>query len=273
MSKQQVQSIFGASADAYVTSQVHAKGASLNRLVELLEPQPDWQVLDVATGAGHTAFTLAPRVGRVVATDITSQMLEKTAVGAHERGLTNLTVQPADAENLPFPPANFDLVTCRIAAHHFPDVGRFVAEAARVLKPGGRLAVVDNIVPGSRLRGKKADLQRQAGSYVNAFEKLRDPSHGRCLSLDEWADQFRRAGLTLVHQEALRKEMDFASWTDRLHVSAETRLRLQVMLKQAPTAVAQFLTPIQTGDRIAFYLTEAILIGRLGTGDERSGAT
>lgn len=271
MSKQQVQSIFGASADAYVTSKVHAKGASLNRVVELLQPRPHWQVLDVATGAGHMAFSLAPYVQEIVATDITMEMLQRTAVGAQERGLPNITVEAADAENLPFRSARFDLVTCRIAAHHFPDVGRFIAEAARVLKPGGQLVVVDNVTPGSRLHGKKADLQRKAGEYVNAFEKLRDPSHGRCLSLDEWADQFRQAGLALVHQEAQRKEMDFASWIDRLHVSAATRLRLQALLLQAPTAVAEFLTPVQTGDRIIFYLTEAILIGRLGTGETRSG--
>ena len=269
MSKQQVQSIFGASADAYVTSKVHAKGASLNRVVELAAPQLHWRVLDIATGAGHMAFSLAPYVQQVVATDITMQMLERTAVGAQERGLRNVIVETADAENLPFPAARFDLVTCRIAAHHFPDVDRFVAEAARVLKPGGLLVVVDNVVPGSHLRGKKAAMQREAGRYVNAFEKLRDPSHGRCLSLDEWAEQFRRAGLALVHQEALRKEMDFASWTDRLHVADADRTRLRVMLLQAPTAVSEFLTPTHTGDRIAFYLTEAILIGRLGTEDTR----
>ncbi|MCB8983291.1 MAG: methyltransferase domain-containing protein [Ardenticatenaceae bacterium] len=269
MSKQKVQSIFGASADAYVTSKVHAKGASLSRVVELLDPQADWRVLDVATGAGHMAFSLAPHVQEVVATDITPEMLERTAVGAQEHGLRNIIVETADAENLPFPTASFDVVACRIAAHHFSDVGRFVAEAVRVLAPGGWLVVVDNVVPGSRLRGKKADVQREAGRYVNAFEKLRDPSHGRCLSLEEWADQFRHAGLALVHQEALRKEMDFASWTDRLHVAADTRLRLQVMLLQAPTAVSEFLTPTQSGDRITFYLTEAILIGRLGTEEAR----
>jgi len=267
MSKQQVQSIFGASADAYVTSQVHAKGASLDRVVELTAPQPQWQALDVATGAGHMGFRLAPHVQQVVATDITPEMLTRTAVGAQERGLANVTVETADAENLPYAAASFDLVTCRIAAHHFPDVGRFVAEAARVLRPGGQLVVVDNVVPGSRLRGKKARQQREAGQFVNAFEKLRDPSHGRCLSLDEWMDEFRRAGLALVHQETLRKEMDFASWTERMHVSAGDRIRLKVMLLQAPTAVADFLTPTQTGDRITFYLTEAILIGRLGTED------
>ncbi len=263
MSKKQVQEIFGASADAYVTSQVHAKGASLPRLVELLDPQRDWQVLDVATGGGHTAFVLAPHVAVVIASDLTKEMLINTAKGAEERGLKNVSTETADAENLPFPDASFDCVTCRIAAHHFPDNGRFLSECARVLKPDGRMALVDNVVPGSRLRGKKAKIQRQAGEYVNAFEKLRDPSHARALSVDEWLDLFVGAGFSDIHQETYRKKMDFDSWTDRMHVTSEDRIRLKAMLLQAPTAVTDFLTPQSTGDRIAFYLTEAIIIGRL----------
>jgi ubiquinone/menaquinone biosynthesis C-methylase UbiE len=263
MTKKQVQDIFGASADAYVTSEVHAKGASLDRLVALLKPQPDWQALDVATGGGHTAFVLAPHVSQVIATDITPEMLANTAKGAEDRGLTNVSTETADAEDLPFSDDWFDLVTCRIAAHHFPDNGRFLLEAARVLKPGGRMALVDNVVPGSKLRGKKADMQREAGRYVNAFEKLRDPSHGRALSVYEWLDLFVSAGFSDIHQETHRKKMDFDSWTNRLHVTLENRIRLKAMLLQAPTAVADFLTPQTTGDRITFYLTEAIIIGRL----------
>ena len=263
MSKEQVQAIFGASADAYVTSQVHAKGASLDRLVELLAPQSDWQVLDVATGGGHTAFKLAPHVAHVIATDITSEMLVNTTKGAAERGLANVMTETADAENLPFSDAQFNVVTCRIAAHHFTDNGRFLSECARVLKPGGRLALVDNVVPGSRLRGKKADAKRTAGAYVNAFEKLRDPSHVRCLSVEAWTDLFVAAGFSDIHKETHRKKMDFDSWTDRLHVTPSDRIRLKAMLLQAPTAVADFLTPQTTGDRIEFYLSETIIIGRL----------
>lgn len=263
MSKEQVQAIFGASADAYVTSQVHAKGASLDRLVELLAPLPEWQILDVATGGGHTALKLAPHVAQVIATDITPEMLVNTAKGAAEHGLTNVTVETADAENLPFSDARFDVVTCRIAAHHFLDNGRFLSECARVLKPGGLMALVDNVVPGSRLRGKKADLKREVGAYVNAFEKLRDPSHVRCLSVEEWTDLFVAAGFSDITQETHHKKMDFDSWTDRLHVTPSDQIRLKAMLLQAPTAVTDCLTPQTTGDRIEFYLSEAIIIGRL----------
>src|SRR5947207_15451478 len=75
MSKTLVQEQFGATAKHYLTSKPHALGKSLDRLVELAAPKPDWRVLDVATGAGHTAYAFAPHVARVWATDITDEML------------------------------------------------------------------------------------------------------------------------------------------------------------------------------------------------------
>ncbi|MCA9998382.1 MAG: methyltransferase domain-containing protein [Anaerolineales bacterium] len=263
MSKQQVQQQFGANAAAYATSEVHAKGASLARLVELVQPQADWQVLDIATAAGHTAFIFAPHVAHVTASDLTPEMLTVAANLAQERGIPNVSFREADAEALPFANASFDLVTCRIAPHHFPNVAQFLAEAARVLRPGGTLAVVDNVVPGSKLHGKKGRLLREAGEYVNAFEKLRDPSHHRCLSLDEWEDGFRKAGFTLHHSETAFKAMTFGPWADRMQVSPDNKTRLKAMLVQAPTAVSEFLTPQFSEDRITFRLTEAILVGKL----------
>lgn len=262
MSKQRVREQFGPNAAAYAASKTHAHGASLVRLVELLQPQSSWRVLDVATAAGHTALSLAPHVACVVATDLTPEMLPTAARLAQERDLSNVGLATADAEILPFADDCFHLVTCRTAAHHFPHVGRFLAESARVLRPGGLLAVVDNVAPGSRLRGKKGKRLRQAGRYLNAFEKLRDPSHHRCLSLNEWTEAFYQAGFTLLHQETAVKELDFHDWTARMRVSAQNRTRLRAMLVQAPEAVADFLTPHFDGDRITFRLTEAIIIGK-----------
>jgi ubiquinone/menaquinone biosynthesis C-methylase UbiE len=262
MSKQKVQQQFGANAAAYATSPVHAKGYSLNRLVELIQPQPTWNILDVATAAGHTAFAFAPHVAHVTATDLTPEMLTVAAELAVEKGINNLTLASADAEDLPYEAETFDLVACRIAPHHFPDIQQFINEAARVLKPGGVFAIVDNIVPGTHLRGKKARLLNDAGAYVNAFEKLRDPSHGRCWSVSEWEHGFRQAGFFLQHQELLSKEIAFGSWAARMQASPYDTIRLKAMLLQAPTAVADFLTPQFSNDRITFRLTELLAIGK-----------
>jgi ubiquinone/menaquinone biosynthesis C-methylase UbiE len=118
-----------------------------------------------------------------------------------QRGLSHIRFVQAPGRAVAFCRASFDLVVCRLAAHHFGEIGRFMSESARVLKPGGQLALLDNIVPGSRRRGKKADAGTPAGAYVNAFERLRDPSHVRCLSLDEWVDAYVTAGFTISHQK------------------------------------------------------------------------
>ncbi|MEZ4517322.1 MAG: methyltransferase domain-containing protein [Chloroflexota bacterium] len=262
MSKETIRQQFGANAKTYVTSKPHAKGASLQRLVETVQPQPDWHVLDLATAAGHTALAFAPFVDRVIGLDLTPQMLPLAADLAAERGIENLDVLAGDVDDLPFDDGQFDLVTCRIAPHHFDDIGRFLAETARVLKPGGVFGLVDNVVPGSRLRGKKADQQRLAGRYVNAFEKLRDPSHGRCLSMNEWQDALVAAGFDILHEETLDKEMQFESWAAR-H-PADTRLRLKAALLQAPEAAADFLNPQVAGDLTSFRLREGLFVTRHG---------
>ena len=90
MTKSLVQQQFGAHAAAYATSIVHAKGASLGRLVELVKPEPHWQALDVATGAGHTAAAFAPHVARVIASDLTEEMLQEAGKLAAAKGFANM---------------------------------------------------------------------------------------------------------------------------------------------------------------------------------------
>jgi ubiquinone/menaquinone biosynthesis C-methylase UbiE len=263
MTKSLVQQQFGAHAAAYATSPVHAKGASLGRLVELVKPQRDWQALDIATGAGHTAAAFAPHVAHVIASDITEEMLDEAKKLAAAKGLRNMEAAAADAEALPFPDARFDLVTCRIAAHHFPDVARFVAEVKRVLKPGGTFALVDNISPDalSTPGFSEAELGDAAAAY-NAFEKLRDKSHGRCLSLAEWRAVIAAAGLDVLHQEVLPKSMEFAPWAARMEVDAATTARLRAMLEEGTPALKAFLKPRTDAGALWFDLDEAIVVAR-----------
>jgi ubiquinone/menaquinone biosynthesis C-methylase UbiE len=261
--KSLVQSQFGAHAAAYVTSPVHANGASLGRLVELVQPQRHWHALDVATAAGHTALAFAPHVERVIASDITDEMLVEAAQYLASKGATNATVSKADAEALPFADGAFDLVTCRIAPHHFPDVPAFVSESWRVLKPGGTFALVDNVSPDptSVLGASKADLRNAAIAY-NAFEKLRDPSHGRCLSVDEWLELIADVGFTVQHNERLPKDMEFQPWAERLGAVTATINHLRATLEQASPALQTFLRPRQIDGALWFTIQEAVIIAR-----------
>ncbi|MGB1253611.1 MAG: class I SAM-dependent methyltransferase [Candidatus Promineifilaceae bacterium] len=249
--QQTVQAQFGRSAADYVTSSVHAKGWTLQRMVDLVQPQADWKMLDIATAGAHTAIIFAPHVAHVVASDITQEMLEVAAGHSAEKGITNISFEYAEAGNLPFNDNSFDLVTCRIAPHHFPDIFTFLRECHRVVKAGGTVAIVDNIVPDGL-----------GGDYINAFEKLRDPSHVSCNSAEMWEQDIYGAGLTLTHKETGNMAIPFDSWVTRMRVSDDNRLRLKALLAQAPDEAASSLTPKFDGDTITFYLQRIVLIAK-----------
>ncbi|MEO1694869.1 MAG: methyltransferase domain-containing protein [Pseudomonadota bacterium] len=264
-----VQRQFGANAANYVTSPVHAKGKSLDRLVALTDPQPTWRCLDVATATGHTAFAFAPHVAHVTASDITPEMLDEARKVAASRELANVAFAAADAENLPFDDAAFDLVTCRIAPHHFPDCGRFVREVVRVLKPGGTFALCDNIAPDAVTFPDLAAPDAAAAAY-NAFEKTRDPSHARALSAVEWSTLAADAGLTIAHSERLDKAMSFNRWCTTMSVAPEVKATLRADLLEPQSALASFVRPSAistddedaTTDDISFTLTELVMIAQ-----------
>jgi ubiquinone/menaquinone biosynthesis C-methylase UbiE len=261
--KSLVQSQFGAHAAAYVTSPVHAKGASLGRLVELVKPQKHWHALDIATAAGHTALAFAPHVAHVIASDLTDEMLVEAVQFLAKQGAANASVAKADAEALPFDDYAFDLVTCRIAPHHFPDVAAFVAESWRVLKPGGTFALADNVAPDTTSvpGASKAELRDAAIAY-NTFEKLRDPSHGRCLSAADWLELIGDLGFAVAHEERLAKDMEFQPWAERLGANATTIDRLRQTLEQASPTLQAFLRPRQINGALWFTVQEVVIIAR-----------
>lgn len=263
MSKSLVQTTFGAHAAAYVTSVVHAKGASLGRLVELVQPQKHWRALDIATAAGHTALAFAPHVDHVVASDITDEMLVEASKLAASKGLPNVEVVKADAELLPFDDASFELVTCRIAPHHFANVAAFVAEAKRVLKPGATFAIVDNISPDTASTpGFTAAELQTAGVAYNDFERLRDPSHVRCLGVAEWTSLMEAAGFSVTHSERLSKDMEFQPWSERLGSPPAVIAELRGILTSADGALHAFLKPREDAGQLWFTLDEAIIIAK-----------
>jgi len=248
--KAKAQAQFGASADAYATSSIHARGESLALLVELVEPQAGWQALDVGAGAGHTALAFAPHVAHVVATDLTRQMLAKTAELAAGRGLTNVETKIADAESLPFDDGSFDLVTCRLAFHHFPDSRQAVSEFARVLRPGGVLGFTDNIVVPDK----------KAAGYYNAYEKLRDPSHHWVYPLARLQAMFEEVGLMVTTTHQLSKEFEFHAWADRQHVSETAKEKLLAMMRDIPEALEPLFAPRWADGTLYFSLWEAVIV-------------
>ncbi len=183
------------------------------------------------------------------ATDITEEMLALVRAEIDKRKLANVRVAYAKAEALPFEDESFDLVTCRIAPHHFDSIALFLEEARRVLKSGATLAIADNIVPPGSV-----------GDYVNAFERLRDPSHLRAWTMEQWRAALAGHGFAIRHEESASKSIEFSSWASR-H-DAIMRALLKAMLAETTAEVKAFLEPEESGGELTFHLSEGLFVAK-----------
>lgn len=248
--KAEVQAQFGAAAAGYVASTTHAEGDDLARLVDWAEGGADRVALDVATGGGHTALALAPFYGRVVATDLTEPMLRAAESLARDRGVANVEFRRADAEHLPFADGSFDVVSCRIAPHHFDDVGQFIREAARVLRPGGLLLLEDSVAPADS----------EAAAFLNRVETLRDSTHVLTLARRDWLELISNSGLTVEADAVIAKAHPFRAWVDRANASAEAKSALDAAFQGASPSVQAALQIVVDGSSVASYTDEKLLV-------------
>ncbi len=185
-------------AEAFRTSATHREGPDLDLVVEWCEPGEGVQALDVATGGGHVARRLREAGCEVVSVDPAP-------------GMRPTVVAPA--EHLPFADRSFDVVACRIAAHHFDDVRAALAEMARVSRE--RVVVQDNVFLGER---------------VEEAEKLRDPTHVRCYSEDEWREVFAEAGLVVEAERRFERAVEVEPWLARVETPAQDAARVRELL-------------------------------------------
>lgn len=220
---------FGPRAAAYASSPTHAAGPDLAAFQAMLRDAPAGRLLDLGCGGGHASFHAAPHAEEVVAYDLSQDMLGTVAAGAAARGLTNIGTRQGRAEQLPFADGHFDMVASRYSAHHWRHVPMALAEAARVLRPGGRLVMMDVFAPTDPL----------LDTFLQTVEMVRDPSHVRDYSLPEWRDMLTAAGLTPGHTETYRLHLEFQSWVDRIGSPESHRPALRSLLAGAAAEVKQ----------------------------------
>lgn len=227
--KESVRRQFSPVAAAYAASAVHAGGPDLAALVAAAAPQGRERALDMGCGAGHTALALAQHVAAVTAVDLSDAMLAQGRRLADERGLANITFLRGDVERLELPDAAFDIVTSRYSAHHYPRPLAALREAARVLRPGGALLLVDVVAPE----------EPAADTLLNAIELLRDPSHVRDHSASQWQALIAAAGLASELLGTWPLRLEFAAWTERMRTPPAAAAQIRALLDGAASELRQ----------------------------------
>ncbi len=237
---------FSQHADYYAQSTVHSEGDTLDVILGFADTTGTEKTLDIATGTGFTAFALSPNVAHVVATDLTPEMVVKAAELAQDQSLGNVTFSVAAAESLPFATTSFDLVTCRLAPHHFQNVPLFLSEVHRVLRKDGLFCIVDSVSPESEA----------LITWQNRVEKLRDDSHVFGYPPSAWDTMITDAGFEIVQTAHTRNaQMSFMWWVRPQKNSAEIVEEIREAFSQLSPDEAKTYYTVEPGDDGDFYFS------------------
>jgi ubiquinone/menaquinone biosynthesis C-methylase UbiE len=227
---------FDRQSDRYGKSHILADTRDVAAALADVMPPAGGTALDVATGGGHTALYLAQQGWQVTAGDIAPRMLENARRLVEEAG-KRIETRLFPAEEFPFPAGSFDLVTVRVAPHHFSSPQKFVAEVARVLKRGGHFLLIDGSVP---------DDDPETEAWLHRVEKWRDPSHGRFLSRAAWEELIEASGLTVLRSQLdPMKQPDLQWYFETAATPAENRA---LVLEAIRTATPQVRAAMRLGE-------------------------
>lgn len=173
----------------------------LNHTLSLVAPDKQDLLLEVAAGTCVCGRAFAPFAQMVVCLDATPPMLTVGKEKADSAHLDNMIFIKGYAEELPFLNETFDIVFSRLAFHHFADANAVFSEMARVLRPGGKLVLIDMEAADEALRTTEDNI-----------ETLRDPSHVKNLSKNELLNLFCTHNLSVEKCEKTKIRQKLKSW-------------------------------------------------------------
>ena len=221
---------------------------ALNRIVEWAGAGPEDTVLDVACGPGLLVCAFARVVKYATGVDMTPAMLEQARKLQQEKGVTNVTWQTGDVYSLPFPPAQFSIVSSRFAFHHLEEPLKALKEMKRACKPGGRIVVAD-----------MAPVPAKAVA-LNTAEKLRDPSHVRALPLNELRELFEQTNLPEPTVTTYRMEGEMEDLLARSFPNEGDADRLRKIFADSIPTDALDLNTNQKNGKIYYSFPVAVLV-------------
>ena len=172
----------------------------------------------------------------VISTDLTPSMLAAARGFIQSKATTgNVRFLASDVEALPFRDSTYGVVTCRLAAHHFPAILPALKEVARVLRPGGSLLVEDIL----------GHEDRELAAFILEIEKRRDPSHVRALTHREWEAFLKAAGMTVIDESTLSKSRPWEEWTARMRMAPEAKADLERFVLDAPARCREAFVAVE----------------------------
>ncbi len=236
-------------AEQYATGE-HKSGDELPLAVKFAAPKPTDRVLDVGAGAGHMALAMAPHVKSVVLTDPVGAMLDAARGVFGNAGQTNAEFIKAAAETLPFEPATFEIVTSRLAAHHFENLEEALREIARVLAPAGVFILVDTVAPDDP----------ESGRFLHEVETMRDPTHRHTLTEHAWVRLIEAGGYRIEQKDVVRKAHDFEPWLERGGEDAATMARVRERFLNAPAAAAAALNVVVEEGKVRSFTDYKLIL-------------
>ena len=234
---------FNNQAKFYSSSKTFSTGESLDILSNLFNKKKFKSGLDIGTGAGFAAFELSKSCEKVEATDISEGMINEAKKIMKERKINNLNFNICSAEELNYSDKEFDIVTCRTAAHHFIDVEKFCSEVHRVLKDEGEFIIVDTITSD----------QIKLNNWHQEVELIRDKSNIKNLSLIEWKSILKISKFSFLDIIQSRVTMNLNDWMERSGTSDKDKKILKDKFQNSNEKIKRFFGIKILNNDISFY--------------------